>query len=146
MIETVINTMKSFVSQEGSSIDEGMRRERKWYYPIEAVREVLLNAIAHRDWTRSIDIELSCYENRLEIISPGAMQNAMTVKKMIAGQRSHRNVLIVDVLRDYGYVDARGMGVRQKVIPLMKNLNGKEPVFEATDDYVKTVLYRRDNP
>jgi ATP-dependent DNA helicase RecG len=44
----------------------------------------------------------------------------MTVAKMIAGQRSARNPLIVDILRDYGYVDARGMGVRTKIIPLMK--------------------------
>jgi len=65
----------------------------------------------------------------------------MTIEKMIAGQRSARNPIIVEVLRDFGYVDARGMGVRTKVIPLMK-ANGLEPVFEASDDYVKTVLGR----
>ncbi len=143
IIETVMTVMKPFLSEESSSVDESMRRERKWHYPIEVVREVMLNAIAHRDWTRSIDIEMTSYRDRLEIISPGAMQNAMTVEKMITGQRSHRNPLIVGVLRDYGYVDARGMGIRQKVIPLMKRLNETEPVFEATDDYMKTILYRR---
>jgi len=67
----------------------------------------------------------------------------MTVEKMIAGQRSPRNPLIVDVLRDYGYVDARDMGVRTKVIPLMRQQNQAEPIFEATDDYLKTILPRR---
>jgi len=43
-------------------------------------------------------------------------------------------------LRDYGYVEARGMGIRAKVIPLMKQHNQTEPVFEATEDYVKTLL------
>jgi hypothetical protein len=37
-------------------------------------------------------------------------------------------------------VDARGMGVRTKIIPLMKTHNGIEPVFEATDDFLKTEL------
>lgn len=51
---------------------------------------------------------------------------------MLAGQRSARNHIIVEVLRDYGYVDARGMGIRTKVIPLMQAQNGIDPVFEAT--------------
>ena len=67
----------------------------------------------------------------------------MTVAKMIAGQRSPRNPLIVDVLRDYRYVDARGMGIRTKVIPLMRQINQTEPVFEDTEDFLKTTLFRR---
>lgn len=65
----------------------------------------------------------------------------MTVEKMIAGQRSPRNPLIVEVLRDYGYVDARGMGVRNKIIPLMRAHNGSEPVFIATEDYLRVVMH-----
>ena len=48
----------------------------------------------------------------------------------------------MEVLRDYGYVDYRGMGVRTKIVPLTKALTGKEPEFELTEDYLKTVLYR----
>jgi ATP-dependent DNA helicase RecG len=48
----------------------------------------------------------------------------------------------MEVLRDYGYVDSRGMGVRTKIIPLMKRLNHVEPIFEATEDYLKTVLLK----
>ncbi|MDA3949751.1 MAG: hypothetical protein PF508_11070 [Spirochaeta sp.] len=62
---------------------------------------------------------------------------------MVAGQRSPRNTLIMEILRDYGYVDSRGMGVRTKIIPLMKRVNQADPIFEATDDYLKTVLPRR---
>ena len=66
----------------------------------------------------------------------------MTIAKMKAGQRSPRNAIIMEVLRDYGYVDYRGMGVRTKIVPLTKALSGKEPAFEATDDFLKTTLYR----
>jgi ATP-dependent DNA helicase RecG len=122
-----------------------MRREKAWFYPWEAVRETVINALAHRDWTRSVDIEVTNYVDRLEIISPGKLQNSMTISKMIAGQRSPRNTLIMEVLRDYGYVDARGMGVRTKVIPLMRTLNQADPIFESTDDYLKTILPRGKN-
>jgi len=59
----------------------------------------------------------------------------MTVEKMLAGQRSARNHIVVEVLRDYGYVDARGMGVRTKVIPALK-ARGAQFLFDITDDYM----------
>ncbi|HFE37692.1 MAG TPA: transcriptional regulator [Gammaproteobacteria bacterium] len=142
IIERFMAAMAPFISQEASQIDEGLRRETKWYYPLEAVRESLINALAHRDWTRFVEIEVASYSDRFEVISPGALPVSMTVKKMKAGQRSPRNTLIMEVLRDYAYVDYRGMGVRTKIIPLTRALTGKDPEFVVTDDYLKTVLYR----
>jgi ATP-dependent DNA helicase RecG len=109
-------------------------------YPREAVRELLVNALVHRDWTRLVEIELVVYADRLEVTSPGPLPNTMTIEKMIAGQRSPRNTILVDVLRDYGYVDARGMGIRNKVVPLVRAMTGTDPVFEETDDYLRTIL------
>jgi len=143
LIERLVETIRPFVSEESGEIDEHFTRSESWFYPLEAIREACVNALAHRDWTRSVDIEVGCYSDRMEIVSPGALPNTMTVEKMIAGQRSPRNPLIVEILRDYGYVDARGMGVRTKIIPLMRQQNQAEPIFEATDDYLRTVLPRR---
>lgn len=142
LIEKTAVALRPFISEESREIDAHLRRGKIWLYPWEAVREVALNALAHRDWTRSVDIEISCYTNRLEVISPGALQNSMTIEKMKAGQRLPRNPIIVEVLRDYGYVDARGMGIRRKVIPLMRQHNGSEPLFEATEDFLRTTLLR----
>lgn len=44
------------------------------------------------------------------------------------------------VLRDYGYADARGMGVRNKIVPLIREASGADPRFEATEDHVRAVL------
>ncbi len=143
LIEKFIESIGPFVSREAAEIDENFRREKTWLYPLEAVRETVVNALAHRDWTRFVDVEVGVYSNRLEAISPGALPNSMNVEKMRAGQRSMRNQIIMEVLRDYGYVDARGMGVRTKVIPLMRAANGREPLFQATDDFMRTVLEPR---
>lgn len=142
LVERLVDKLVPFVADESADIDEGFRRQQAWHYPREAIREVLINAIAHRDWTRSTDIEVVVYSDRLEVVSPGGLQNSMTIEKMLAGQRSPRNPLIVETLRDYGYVDARGMGVRTKVIPLMREQNKTEPEFILTDDYLKVVLWR----
>ena len=142
LIESFTEAIRPFVSDEAKVVDESMRRERHWHYPLEAIREALINALAHRDWTRHEEIEVTRYQDRLEILSPGALKNSMTVEKMIAGQRSPRNSLIVDVLRDYGYVDARGMGVRNKIIPLLVEQNGMKPDFDATEDFLKVSMRR----
>lgn len=142
IIERFMDAMEPFISQDDSEIDEGLRRQTKWFYPLEAVRESLVNALAHRDWTRFVEIEVASYADRFEVISPGALPNSMTVEKMKAGQRSPRNTIVMEVLRDYGYVDYRGMGVRTKIVPLTRELTGKDPEFVVTDDYLKTVLYR----
>ncbi|WP_044409581.1 RNA-binding domain-containing protein [Thiomicrospira microaerophila] len=142
IIERFMDAMTPFLSKESGEVGKGLRRETKWFYSLEAVREALLNALAHRDWTRFVEIEVSGYADRLEVISPGALPNSMTVEKMKAGQRSPRNTIIMEVLRDYGYVDYRGMGVRTKIIPLTMQLSGKQPDFVVTEDYLKTVLYR----
>lgn len=141
LIEGLVDAMRPFISEEAGNVDESMRRERRWHYPVEAIREATINALAHRDWTRYEEIEIVRYQHRLEILSPGALHNSITVAKMIAGQRSPRNPLIVDVLRDYGYVDARGMGIRNKIIPLLRDQNGVEPEFQATDDHLNLVMH-----
>ena len=143
LLESIFEVMRPFISEESSDLHDSVRREKSWIYPLEALRESVVNAVAHRDWTRYEEIEVVRYAEHLSILSPGALQNSMTVEKMIAGQRSPRNPLIVGVLRDYGYVDARGMGVRNKIIPLLLENNGVEPEFDATEDYLKTVMFQR---
>ena len=94
LIERLLEKITPFVSEEPDDIDAGFRRERQWHYPRAVLREAVINALAHRDWTRSVDIEIGVYANRCEIISPGALHNAMTIEKMLAGQRSPKKPAI----------------------------------------------------
>jgi ATP-dependent DNA helicase RecG len=143
LLERLIDRMRPFISEEGDRINEGLRRESSYRYPFDALREALLNAFIHRDWTRSMETEVVNYSDRLEIISPGALQNSMTIEKMLAGQRSPRNSIIVEIMRDYGYVDARGMGVRRKIVPLTRDYTGKDAAFDLTDDYLRVSIPAR---
>ena len=140
LIERLASRLEPYITRE-SGVNGQFRRDRELLYPLEAVRELAVNAVVHRDWTRAIETEIRVFSHRLEVLSPGGLHNSMTVSKMIAGQRFPRNPLLVEALRDYGYVDARGMGVRAKVIPLARKLLGTEPIFEATEDYLRTSLH-----
>ncbi len=124
-------------------IERGGRRTEHWDYPIEAVREALVNAVAHRDYTILVtDIELSIYSDRLEIISPGRLPNTVTVDKMRAGYRASRNELIKEMLRDYRYIEATGLGVPRKIIGGMQAHNGSEPDLIEEEDRFLVRLWK----
>ena len=146
LTEKFLQAIDPFITEEPNRITDGLRREKNRLYPIEAIREIVISALVHRDWTRSVDIEVGLYADRLEVISPGGLHNSMTVEKMIAGLRYSRNTVLMETMRDYGYVDYRGMGIRSKVLPLLKAHKHPEPSFEANEDHLKTTLYRKRAP
>ncbi len=143
LLEQLLQRMQPFVTTELAPTADKLQRDKKWHYAPEALREALVNAFVHRDWTRPGEVEVVAYQDRLTVTSPGALQNAMTIDKMLAGQRSARNPILVEVLRDYGLVEARGMGVRRKIVPLTREFSGRDAVFEVTDDYLRVTLPAR---
>ncbi|HEV7668180.1 MAG TPA: ATP-binding protein [Thermoanaerobaculia bacterium] len=113
---------------------DGGRRIDRTEYPEAVIREAVVNALVHRDYSLSgSDITLAIFSDRLEILSPGRLPNTVTVEGMKAGLRYARNQNLVNILRDYRYVDFRGMGVREKIIPGMREHNGTEPELLAED-------------
>ena len=134
--------LQPHISRDVLDPPKKMQRERHWDYPPGAIRELIINAFAHRDWTRQEQVEIIVYGNRMEIKSPGALPNGMTIEKVKVGERRSRNAKISDILRDYGFIEGRGMGIRLKVIPLTLENNGREPRFEATEDYFKVTLLK----
>jgi len=107
---------------------ENGRRIDRWEFPEEAVREAVVNALVHRDYSiTGTDIMLSIFSDRLEVVSPGCLPNTVSTEGMKAGMRYARNQTLGNFMRDYGYVEARGMGVRNKIIPAMRAHNGTEP-------------------
>ena len=139
----VLSYLQPHISKERL---DGMQRRRHWDYPTEVIRELLVNAFAHRDWTRPTDVQLTVFADRLEVESPGSLPNGVTIEKAKEGLRVPRNPNIVNILRDYDFMEHRGMGIRRKVIPLTRAHNGTDPQFDATEDYFKVILRKGAKP
>ncbi len=134
-----------FVSRntEPTAYLEGGRRLDRPAYPDAVLREAIVNALVHRDYSiAGTDILLAIYADRLEIVSPGRLPNTVTLEGMKAGMRYARNQTLVNVMRDYRYVDFRGMGVREKIIPGMRAHNGTEPEFIAEESRLTVRLWK----
>jgi ATP-dependent DNA helicase RecG len=126
-----------------TELENGARRKERWEYPEEALREAIVNAVVHRDYLLSgTDIELSLYDDRLEIVSPGRLPNGITPNRMRIGCRSARNQLLKDVMRDYGYLEHMGMGVPRKIVRGMREHNSTEPDLIEDDERFVVRLWK----
>ena len=143
LVEQAIAFVRRNTSVSAKLVD-GARREERFAYPDEAIREAIVNAVAHRDYLLSAtNIELSVYADRIELISPGRLPNGITPERMKAGCRASRNQLIKDVMRDFGYLEHMGMGVPRKIIKSMQEHNGTEPDLVEDGERFIVRLYEK---
>lgn len=125
-----------------AALEDGRRVERP-DFPESAVREVVVNALVHRDYSiTGTDVLLSVFGDRIEVQSPGSLPNTISVEGMREGARYARNQVMMSIMRDYGYVEGLGMGIRRQVIPAMAQHNGTEPDF-SEDESRFTVSLRK---
>jgi ATP-dependent DNA helicase RecG len=115
-------------------------REERTEYPIEAVREAIVNAVAHRDYSiRGQEIRVLFYSDRMEFYSPGRLPGHVTVDNIVE-ERFSRNEVIVQILADMGFIEKLGYGI-DRMIRLMREHELPPPVFQETADGFKVTLY-----
>lgn len=118
----------------------GLKREETTEYPVEAVREAVVNAVAHRDYAiRGEAIRVSVFSDRIECYSPGRLPGHVTVQN-IADERFSRNEALVQVLADMGYIERLGYGIN-RMIQLMAEYGSRPPVFEERAGGFQVTLY-----
>lgn len=93
------------------SVTNGLARQEHYEYPIEAVREAVVNAICHRDYRVSGQrIEIRLFDDRMEIISPGRLPGHITLDNLLEEHYS-RNPRLVRGLYYWGYIEELGQGI-----------------------------------
>ncbi|MEZ4677255.1 MAG: ATP-binding protein [Caldilineaceae bacterium] len=118
----------------------GLTREDTTEYPLAVVREAIVNAIAHRDYSiRGEGVRLLMYGDRMEIYSPGRLPGHVTLENL-KDERYSRNEAIVAVLSDFGYIERLGYGI-DRMIATMQSAGLPEPVFEETAAGFRVTLY-----
>jgi ATP-dependent DNA helicase RecG len=109
-------------------------------YPFEAVRELLVNAVAHRDYNIQGDnIHLHIFSDRLEVHSPGGLPGPVTLDNLLEARFS-RNAVIVQVLSDMGFIERLGYGL-DRVVAVMRQKNMRPPLFEEVGGTFRVTLY-----
>ncbi|RIK77613.1 hypothetical protein DCC62_09295 [candidate division KSB1 bacterium] len=111
-----------------TQIDGFVRREQP-FCPPDVVREVVVNAVAHRDYSiAGSQIRLFFFDNHLEVRSPGRLPNSMTLESIRFYNYESRNPLLAQFLNRLGFMEEFGSGI-PNMIRQMRAHNGTEPEF-----------------
>lgn len=113
-------------------------------YPEWAVRELLMNAVMHRDYQSNTPIRFYWFEDRIEIQSPGGLYGEVT-PATISRRNSYRNPVIAEAMKALGYVNRFGYGVQRAQALLAENGN-PPPEFVFEDPHAVLVIIRKRAP
>jgi ATP-dependent DNA helicase RecG len=129
MVENAVNYVMAGIRK--SSLIEGLWRRDIPEYPEEALREAVVNAIAHRDYSHFVSgsyVQIRLYADRLEIQSPGGLYGNVTVETL-EEEQSTRNSLLMKFMEDLHLVENRGSGIRAMIMA-MRKANLEPPRFQ----------------
>ncbi len=109
----------------------GLERSEEPEYPVKALREAIVNAVAHRDYQlRGDEIRILMFSDRIELYSPGRLPGHVTVDNLV-DERFSRNEAIVQVLSDMGFIERLGYGI-DRILRLVADAGLPAPRFEET--------------
>jgi len=116
----------------------GLVRNDDRDYPIEAIRETLLNAIVHRDYSFSGSTFVNIYSDRIEIISLGGLVSGLSLDAAMMGASQPRNEKLAALFYRMRLIEAYGTGIGK----IMSSYSAveKRPVFENVDGAFRVVL------
>jgi len=109
--------------------------------PIKSIRELVANAVIHRSYLAESKIQVSVFDDRLEVVSPGMLYGGMNFEAMKSGRSKCRNQAIADIFQYMHIVDAWGTGI-PRLITACKQYGLQEPTFEEFGDGIKVTVYR----
>ncbi|MCL0071549.1 putative DNA binding domain-containing protein [Thermodesulfovibrionales bacterium] len=117
------------------------RRYDKWEYPLRALEEVLNNALAHREYFSNAEIQLSIYDDRIEVWNPGELPSPLTLEDLRREHKSiPRNKFLADKLFLIKYIEEWGRRTN-RIIDEMRENELPEPEFKNYSGGFAVTLY-----
>ena len=120
----------------------GLQRTDTYELPVAALREALINALIHRDYTNpGRDIKVGVYDDIVNIVSPGGFPSTLTAEALVEGRSEIRNRVIARVFKELDYIEQWGSGIQRiKSACLAQGLH--EPRVREKSDFVDVEFYR----
>jgi len=140
-LDEQIDAMHSFVLRNIKKSAEivGTKRVEKYEYPEKAIREIVANAVIHRDYRiTETYTQINIFDDRIEIFNPGNLPPGVTVENIKDAQAS-RNRIIAARLNEMDYLEEYGRGI-DIVFTKMSEWRLLPPVFKNTSNSFKVIL------
>jgi predicted HTH transcriptional regulator len=119
----------------------GVRRSEKWSVPIVAIREAIINAVAHADYAqRGSPIRIAIFRDRIEIENPGLIPFNLTFEDLYRGISKLRNPVIGRVFHELKLIERWGSGIR-RMMEACLNAGLEQPLLEEIGTHFRATIY-----
>lgn len=108
--------------------------------PLPAVREALVNAVAHRAYDYESPTRITLFSDRIEFLNPGTFFAPINPENLTEGLSRYRNPLIADALRKKGFMEKQGIGINL-ILSSCRQAGLSEPRFLELEHHVKLVIF-----
>lgn len=125
----------------GAEID-GLYRRDIYELPVRAVREAIINAVAHRSYYDDSCVQVSIFDDRLEVYSPGTLYGGLSIQEAIRGKSRSRNAAITEALHYMKVMEAWGTGL-QRILDSCQEYGLKEPLMSEDGYGFRVTFYRK---
>ena len=139
-IEQTIEFIRENLSKRFVIPEDSPRRIEIEEYPMQVIREAIVNAVAHRDYFSYDSIQVNIFPDRIEISNPGSLPRGL-VKEYFGKRSVRRNPITYRLLRDCNYVEGLGTGI-PRMINEMRKAGLKDPEFNFEGDFF--IVYLRN--
>jgi len=121
---------------------KGIQREDIWDYPIEALREAVINALIHKDYSSTAEIQIRIYDDKIWIWNPGKLPPQLTIEDLKKEHSSYpRNPLIAYTFYLAGLIERWGSGTR-RIVDLCKAQGLPEPEYKEEQGGFSVWFYK----
>ena len=120
----------------------GIYRSDSCEIPISAVREMIANAVVHRSYLDTSCIQVSIFDDRVEVLSPGMLYGGLDLETVKLGKSSCRNEAIAEAFHYMHIVEAWGTGI-PRIISRCKEYSLPIPLFEEYGNNFKVTMFRK---
>ena len=121
----------------------GLQRKDLYEVPAAAIREAIVNAVMHRSYLDESSIQISVFDDRLEILSPGMLYDGLDWETAKSGRSKCRNAAIAEAFQYMHIVERWGPGI-PRIIKQCREYGLETPVFEEIGDGVRVILFRKN--
>lgn len=126
---------------KGAEISGIIRRD-VYELPTRAIREAIVNAVTHRSYLDDSCIQVSIFDDRIEVLSPGMLYGGLDLKAALAGKSKCRNAAISEAFYYMGIIEAWGTGLG-RIRKSCKEYALREPTIEEFGDGFRIIFYRK---
>lgn len=120
----------------------GLVRKDTYELPVTAIREMIVNAVCHRNYMDNSCIQVAVYDDRIEVTSPGMLYGGLTLEEAVSGRSKIRNRIIADIFSRMEIIEEWGTGIR-RILHRAKEYGLPEPEFMEIGDTFRVNLFKK---